>query len=338
MKLHLKKLKDQVMVITGASSGIGLTTARMAAQRGARVVVAARNEDALRDFVEDVRDNGGQAHYVVADVESETDIRKIAQEAITQFGGFDTWVNNAGKSIYGPIKDVDIDDARTLFETNFWGVVHGSRVAVEHLRANGGALINIGSEVSDIAAPLQGFYSSSKHAVKGFTDALRMELEEDKAPVSVTLIKPGPIDTPFTQHAKNLLPDEPTHVAPVYSPDIVAGAILFAAEHPVRDQLVGGGAKLMTEVGRWAPRVADKLMQSQLIKGTHSGRPATRDREGALYKPGFGGQERGDYSGHVHERSLYTTAALHPIIAGALGLGVAVAFAVLVRSGLSSDN
>src|SRR5213076_34618 len=110
-----------------------------------------------------------------------------------RFGGFDTWVNNAGVSVYGRIEQVPIEDLRKIFETNFWGVVYGSRIAMEQMKntGGGGALINIGSTLSDRAIPLQGMYSASKHAVKGFTDALRIELESESAPVSVTLIKPA---------------------------------------------------------------------------------------------------------------------------------------------------
>jgi len=330
MKLPLKSLSDQIVVITGASSGIGLATARMAAERGARVVVAARNEDALRQFCDQVRSQGGQARYVVVDVASEQDVRRLAGEAVGHFGGFDTWINNAGVSIYGPLLQTSIEDARKLFETNFWGVVHGSRVAAEHLRNRGGAIINVGSEVSDLGAPMQGYYSATKHAVKGFTDVLRMELQQQNAPVSVTLIKPGPINTPFTQHAKNLLPDKPTHVPPVYAPEIVAEAILHAAENPVREQYVGGAAKAMATLRRWAPSVADKVIGKTLMEGTHSGHPNDREREGSLYKPGFGGQEHGDYEGHTRTTSVYTSATMHPMLAGAIGLGATLALASLV--------
>lgn len=331
MKVQLKKLQDQVMVITGASSGIGLTTARMAAERGARLVLAARNEDALRQFCDEVRNRGGEAVYVVADVSNEQELRRVAYEAQGRFGGFDTWINNAGTSIYGPVMDVSIDDARRLFDINFWGVVHGSRIAVEHLRTRGGALINLGSEVSDIAVPLQAFYSATKHAVKGFTDALRDEMEADGAPISFTLIKPGPIDTPFTQNAKNLMEDAPQHAPPVYAPDIVAEGILYAAENPIRDLLIGGGAKFMSELSRNAPRLADLIKRKMVISGTHSGRPVDRDPAGALYKHQLGGHERGDYPGHVSEMSVYTSAAMHPMMAGLLGVGATVALAALMK-------
>ena len=174
--MKLKKLSEQVVVITGASSGIGLVTARKMAERGARLVLAARSANALTTLVEEITTRGGQAISVVADVGNQDDVKRIAREAIERFGGFDTWVNNAGVGIFGKIEDTPIEDMRKLFETDFWGVVYGSLEATSHLRAQGGALINLGSVVSERAVIMQGVYSSAKFAVKGFTDALRLEL------------------------------------------------------------------------------------------------------------------------------------------------------------------
>ena len=129
MKVQLKRLGDQVIVITGASSGIGLATARRAAKRGARLVLAARSEADLEQLVKEIRERGGQAVAVTADVGSFEDVRRIGHVALRTFGGFDTWVNNAGVSIYGPALDVSLDDMRRLIDTNLWGVIHGSRVA-----------------------------------------------------------------------------------------------------------------------------------------------------------------------------------------------------------------
>ena len=328
MKVKLKKLNKQVMVITGASSGIGLVTARMAARRGARLVLAARSEKALRQLANEINQNGGEATYLVADVGDEQQVHRISETAIGRFGGFDTWVNNAGVSIYGRMFDVPLEDERRVFDTNFWGVVYGSLVAARHLRGRGGAIINVGSTLSDRAIPLQGIYSASKHAVKGFTDALRMELEEEGAPVSVTLIKPGAIDTPYRQHAKNYLPMEPNLPAPVYAPEIVAETILHCAEHPERDVFAGGGGKAISALGKYAPRLTDKVMALTSRQQQQTNHP-DRDREQhGLYRASGTLEERGGYEGHVAESSLYTKASLRPVVTGALvaaGLGLAIA-------------
>lgn len=312
MKFRLKKLADQVMVITGATSGIGLTTARRAAQRGAKLVLVARNEDALKQLTYELTKKGNEVAYVVADVGIEEDVRRVAGCAIERFGGFDTWVNNAGVSIFGRNEDVSLEDQRRLFQTNFWGVVHGSLVAVEHLKQRGGALINLGSEVSDRAVPLQGIYSASKHAVKGFTDSLRLELEAEGAPVAVTLIKPAAIDTMFVEHAKNYLEVEPRLPPPIYAPEVAADAILHAAENFKRDIFVGAGAKLTSSAAHYAPRLMDGYMKRFMFRQQKSHRPVRDRSQHGLYEPGAGLQERQGGRGRVFESSLYTLASFHP--------------------------
>jgi len=329
MGIKLKKLEKQVLVVTGASSGIGLATARMAAKRGARLVLAARSENALRQLTDEIKALGGEAVYVVADVGKQEDVRAIAAKAREAFGGFDTWVNNAGIGMYGKLTEVAIEDMRRLYETNVWGLIYGSLEAVKHLRQRGGALVNVGSTVSERAIPLQGIYSSSKHAVKGFTDALRMELEHDGAPVSVSLVKPGAIDTPFTTNAKNYLDSEPQHVPPVYAAEVVAEAILACAETPVRDVFAGGGGKMNAALGQNAPRLADYYMESSVISGTESDRPPRPRDENALEHPSENLTERGNYEGHVMRSSIYTKASLHPIVTAALIVGAGALAAAL---------
>jgi short-subunit dehydrogenase len=328
MSVQLRPLEEQVVVVTGASSGIGLVTAREAARRGARVVLVSRDETDLNAAAESIRAEGGEAEVVVADVADFDALHAAATQAVARFGGIDTWVNNAGVTIYGTIADVPLADARRLFETNYWGVVHGSLVAVPHLRARGGALINVGSVLSDTTLPLQGHYAASKHAVKGFTDALRIELAKEGAPISVTLIKPATIATPYTEHAQNHMGVEPKHQPPVYAPDVVAHAILASATTPHRDVKVGGAAKLLTTMETFAPRVADRFKQVAAFGGQQRDEPPRDDD--TLYAPRTGdGRERGDYPGRVMERSAYTAATLHPVAtilgAAALGLGVALA-------------
>jgi NAD(P)-dependent dehydrogenase (short-subunit alcohol dehydrogenase family) len=335
MKIRLKRLGEQVMVITGATSGIGLATARRAAERGARVVLCSRNEPALQETVAQIEHSGGTARAVVADVTSPDDVERLAETAVGEFGALDTWVNNAGVSFYGRLTEVALEDMRQLFEVNFWGMVHGVRAAVPRLRG-GGALINIGSIVSDRAIPLQGAYSASKHAVKGFTDALRMELEEEAIPISVTLIKPSAIDTPYFQHAKNYMSVQPKPPAPVYAPEVVANAVLRAAEHPIRDITIGGGGRVLSALGTALPRLTDFYMERAMFEAQRSDTPALSG-EGNLYQSsGMESEERGGYSGHVMGSSMYTQAALSParsLLAAGVGLAVFAGIRSLANSG-----
>ena len=152
-------------------------------------------------------------------------------------------------------------DARRLFDVNYWGVVHGCRAAVPHLRHHGGAIINIGSALSDRSVPLQGYYGASKHAVQGYTDALRIELEAQAAPISVTLVKPGPIHTPIPMHSMNLMEEQARLPFPLYDPEVAAKAILFCAEHTRRSMVIGGAAK-MAEIGEhYFPALTDFIMR-----------------------------------------------------------------------------
>jgi short-subunit dehydrogenase len=323
MAVSLKKINKQVIVITGATSGVGLVTARQAAQRGARLVLAARSEAALKQLAAELTGRGHEAAYVVADVGDEEQVRAIAQAAIMRFGGFDTWVNNAGVSIFGRVEDVPLADQKRLFDTNFWGVVNGSLVAVEHLRQHGGALINIGSEVSDVAVPLQAIYSASKHAVKGFTDALRLELEHAGAPVSVTLVKPAALDTPYLPHARNYLEVEPRLPSPVYAPEVAASAILYAAQRPRRDVFVGGAAKLASASSRFAPRATDWLLRNTMFWMQRTDRPGRRPGADALYESSGGLRERNDERGRA--LSIYTQSTTHPKLTAAVLVGLLVA-------------
>src|SRR5690606_11241512 len=235
-----KPLDQQVIVITGASSGIGLCTALSAAEQGARVVLAARSLDVLEEAVATITSAGGQALAAQCDVSRRTDVDAVARLAHQRFGGIDTWVNNAGVSIYGRLEEVSEADSRRLFDVNFWGVVNGSLAAWPFLRASGGVLVNVGSEVSDAVIPLQGMYSASKHAVKGFTDALRVEEEHVAgSPVSIVLVQPTATDTPFPQHARNYMDQEPKLPTPLIDPSDVAAAILRAASQGGRATQVG---------------------------------------------------------------------------------------------------
>ncbi|BEV39504.1 SDR family oxidoreductase [Bacillus stercoris] len=332
-KIKLKKLKDQVIVITGASSGIGLVTARMAAEKGAKVVAAARNEDALKELTDELKEKGHDAIWVKADVGKEEDVNRIAETAISTFGRFDTWVNNAAVSTFGHAMDVTVEDMKRMFDTNFWGPVYGTRAAVKHYTGRGvpGALINVGSLFGDRGTVIQSTYASAKFALHGWTESIRMELEKEQAPVSVTLIHPGRIDTPYNEHAHSYLDKQPAHYrSMIYPPEAVAEAILFAAEHPKRDMYIGSQAKAIAMLGALFPRLTDRLMEKIMYHSQHAERPSNPREESALYEAGYGMHDRGTNKGWMRSRSYYTKATKRPIVSAAVVAGL-VAWAAAKR-------
>jgi short-subunit dehydrogenase len=292
MKIRLKPIAEQVIVITGASSGIGLATAMLAAHQGARVVMAARSRSTLEHIAREIVAGGGNAVAVAADVSQREDVERIAQTAVDRYGHVDTWINNAGLSIYGRLDEVPEKESRRLFDINFWGVVHGSLVALPLLKANqSGALINVGSEVSDAAVPMQGMYTASKHAVKGFTDALRIELEADEAPVSVTLVQPTAVDTPFPEHAANYMSQAPKLPTPMIQAQEVASAILDAATDPTREVKVGAMSIINTTMAKLLPGLADGMAKKQM--GRQQRKEFSLPRHGTLYEAGESGEIAG---------------------------------------------
>jgi short-subunit dehydrogenase len=296
------------------------------------VVLSARNRADLDRAVADIRRQGGRAIAVAADVADPEQVERIGEAAIAEFGRIDTWVNNAAVSMYGRITDLPIDDMRRQMDVNYWGQVYGSRVAVRHLRERGGALINVGSALSDRAIPLQANYCAAKHALKAFTDALRMELEEEGLPISVTLVKPASIDTPFFDKARTYMGVEPQPVPPVYAPEVAADVILHAARHPLRELIAGGsGAKL--SAARFAPRLADRYMERWTFDSQKTDRPAS-GRADNLYEPvrDDGGERGQNWRGHTRESSIYTEAFLHPRATAAVGAALVAAAAAWMAS------
>jgi short-subunit dehydrogenase len=304
-----RPLETQVIVVTGASSGIGAATAKLAASKGASVVLAARNEAALSHLCSAISSAGGKCVYVVADVARGEDLEKIRDQAISSFGRVDTWINNAGTGLFGYLLDGELRDERALFETNFWGTRMGSQIAVETMSEEGGVLINMGSEASVASQPLLGMYSASKHAIKAMTEALRSELRDRQIPIEVCLIRPTAIDTPFAEHSKNALDEgEPALPSPRYSADVAAEAIVRCATHPQRDVYVGGPARLSAILDTFLPKVKDMYTESQLKsmkKGTlHAHEEAQEILHHPALREGVVKGENGEEP--ARERSLYT--------------------------------
>ncbi len=315
-----KHLRDQVLVITGATSGIGLATARAAARRKARLVLAARNGDDLARIRRELEEHSPGVAFVETDVAKKSDLEALAAMAMTSFGGFDTWVNNAGQSIFGRLDEVDDADHERLFQVNFWGTVHGSLIAADHLKDKGGTIVNVGSIAGDFAIPLQGMYSASKHAIRGSTDAFRMELEAESAPVNLTLIKPAAIDSPLPGRSRNYMSGEPQLPPPAYRPHEVALAILSAATEVRRDIYVGGVGRMLSAAAQASPHLFDAIAAPAMMASSRQSE-APKNPAGRLHATGNDSAERGDTGVFTLPFSAYTRLTRNPFDLAATLLG-----------------
>jgi NAD(P)-dependent dehydrogenase (short-subunit alcohol dehydrogenase family) len=303
-----KPVSEQVVVIAGASTGIGRATALAFAGAGARVVCAARGVQALDTLVDQIREQGGSAVAVPTDVADPAAVRSLAQTAEQQYGRIDTWINNAAISVWGRVEDITDAEFDRVMRVNFLGQVHGVHAALPALRrAGGGVVIGVASVEGVRAVPMHGPYTASKFALRAFYDCLRIELAQEGAPIAVTTILPASIDTPFFEHARSKLGAMVKPPPPVYAPEIVAASILYAARHPRREIPVGGAAAGFLLGQRLSPALTDALMS---IRRVGIGVQRTDRPDNGVDNvdtPVDGpGQVHGSYPGRVLRHSLFT--------------------------------
>lgn len=305
--MRLKPVNQQVVVVMGASSGIGRATALCFAAKGAQVVVAARSTKGLEALVAEIRRRGGTAVAVVADVADAEQVKHVAHRAVAELGRIDTWAHVSGVGIWAPFEDTRPRDLHRLVDVNLVGPMHAAQAALPHLRRAGGALIVVSSVAAKVPLPLASVYSASKHGVAGFVDTLRIELRREGAPVSVTQVLPPGINTPLFQRALTRLGVEPRPSAPVYEPELVARAIVYAAEHPVRDLVVGGAGAALLLAQRLSPRLVDAIMVGRIgFEAQISRKPKPATAPNALFEP-MDSRDlgvRGEYGAEARAKSL----------------------------------
>lgn len=332
--MKFKPIKEQVVVLLGASSGIGRVAAKQFAAAGARVVVAARSDEGLASVVEEITSAGGKAVMQVTDTTDLAQVEALAAFAVQAYGTIDTWVHLAGVGIAAEHQTLTTDEFRKILDINVIGMFHGIRAAVPVMRERGGAFIGLGSVESTVAFPFHSAYAASKHAVAGLLDGVRVELLHERVPVSITNIRPAAIDTPFFEREPTKLGVQPNPPPPVYTPEDVGRAILHAAEHGPRDLYVGGGGRLFSALKTIAPGIADKLIAATQWDIQKTNEPKGRDAPSGL--EGAAPMYDRDY-GKWHGRpSVYTWIRTNPkttlaLAAAAVGATAAVVHEIAER-------
>ena len=331
--MKLKPVEEQVVALMGASSGIGRETALRFAKRGAKVVVSARNKEGLDSLVGEIRDHGGEATAVVAEVTDFDQVKAVADTAVERYGRLDTWVHLAAVSIFAPFDETTPEEFRQVVAIDLIGQAYGAMAALPHLKREGrGALVHVTSVVARRAVPLQGAYCAAKHGVDGLLESLRVELKREGWPIGVTNVMPAAINTPFFDKARTRLGVKPKGFPPLYTPGVVANTILYAAEKAPRDIVAGGAAKGMILGQRLSPRLMDAIMVHGGFGSQMTDEPKPEDAPDGLFEP-LENHNRtgGDFDRQTLSGSLFTWLDTHPAVKRGALAGAALVVATALR-------
>ena len=320
----------KVVVVTGASAGVGRAVVRAFADRGADVALIARGVDGLEGARRDVEERGGRALVLPLDVADAGAMEAAAARVEAELGPVDVWVNNAMASVFSPVKEMTAEDFRRVTEVTYLGVVHGTLSALRRmLPRDRGVIVQVGSALAYRGIPLQSAYCGAKHAIQGFVDSLRTELMHDGSGVRVTMVQLPALNTPQFRWVKSRLPNEAQPVPPIFQPEVAADAIVFAAENDRREVWVGWPTVKAIAGNRVVPWYADMRLASTGYDAQQTDEPRDLDRPHNLWEP-----IPGDHGAHgvfddraePHSRQLWATKHRRTLAAaGAAAAALAVA-------------
>ena len=341
--IKLKPINEQVVVLMGASSGIGRATALRFAEKGAKVVVSARGEEGLRSLVEEIQEGGGEAIYAVADTSDFEQVKTVADRTIEEYGRLDTWVHLAATAVFATFEQTTPEEFKRVVDVTLMGQVYGAMAALPHLKREGrGALIHISSVEAKRAFPFHSAYGAAKHGIDGFVEAMRVELKHEGWPISVTQVMPGTINTPFFDNGRSKIGVKPVGMPPIYEPETVADVILYAAENPERDLVAGGAAAALILNQRLSPRLLDAVLSTRAgFSPQMTEEPMSENDPDNLFEP-ISDHDTARNGFRAFERSFYNWLQSHPILrkgvlAGAV-LGTATLTARAVGNALSNGR
>lgn len=288
MKEH-QNVPRQTVVITGASAGVGRATARAFARQGASIALLARASDRLRAAACEVEVLGGRALAIPTDVSDPEQVERAATQVEREFGPIDIWVNNAMTSVMSPFDQITAEEFRRVTEVTYLGVVYGTMAALKRMKRHGkGTIVQVGSALAYRGIPLQSPYCGAKHAIRGFTDALRSELIHDRSPIHITMVQLPAINTPQYSWCKTRLPNHPQPVPPIFQPNVAANAIVWAASHRRREVYVGRSAVLAIWLNKFLPGFVDRYLAKHGYESQQTDDPVEPDRPCNLYEPAPG--------------------------------------------------
>jgi NAD(P)-dependent dehydrogenase (short-subunit alcohol dehydrogenase family) len=324
--------QSRVVVVTGASAGVGRATVRAFAREGARVGLIARDTEGLHAAAREVEDLGGKGLAVPADVADPDQVEKAAARIENELGPIEVWVNNAMTTVFAPVADTTPAEFKRATEVTYLGTVYGTMAALRRmLPRNEGRIIQVGSALAYRSIPLQAAYCGAKHAIAGFTDSLRTELIHDGKNIHLTMVQLPAMNTPQFTWCRSKMPNQPQPVPPIFQPEVAAERIVWSSHHARREVFVGAPTVIAIEANKLAPALADYYLGRTGFDSQQTQEPVSKDRPDNLFEP-----VPGDFGAHgvfgqqAHEEAATTWLAQHKgttALAGAAVFGaLALAF------------